>query len=105
MPKKGILLHLSHVNRDNEIEPFEFKLIEALNKSQYSIWQHLPINPPGKYNSPYSALSTFAGDLSLFSKKIKTHDYKEDLEEWIKDNDFWVFDWALFNILKNKFPL
>ena len=103
MPKKGILLHLSHVNRDNEIEPFEFKLIEALNKSQYSIWQHLPINPPGKYNSPYSALSTFAGDLSLFSKKIKTQEYKEGLEEWMKENDFWVFDWALFNILKNKF--
>jgi len=103
VPKKGILLHLSHVNRDKEIEPFEFKLIESLNKSQYSLWQHLPINPPGKYNSPYSALSTFAGDLSLFSKRLKTEEDKESLEEWIEDNDFWVFDWALFNILKNKF--
>ena len=71
MPKKGILLHLSHVNRDNETEPFELKLIEALNKSKYSIWQLLPINPPGKYSSPYSALSTFAGDLDLFSKKME----------------------------------
>ena len=71
MPKKGILLHLSHVNRVDEIKPFELKIIDALNESDYSVWQHLPINPPGKYNSPYSALSTFAGDLTLLSEKIE----------------------------------
>ncbi len=103
MPEKGILLHLSHVNRGNEIEPFEFKLIEALNKSKYSIWQFLPINPPGKYNSPYSALSTFAGDLNLFSKKMEIEEHNQGLEKWVEDNKFWVFDWALFNILKKEF--
>ena len=103
MPKKGLLLHLSHVNRDNEIRPFELKIIDALNESDYSVWQHLPINPPGKYNSPYSALSSFAGDLTLISKKIKIKKDKEDFETWVKDNDFWIFDWALFIILKKKF--
>ncbi len=103
MPKKGILLHLSHVNRDNETEPFELKLIETLNKSKYSIWQLLPINPPGKYSSPYSALSTFAGDLDLFSKKMEIKGSKESLEKWVENNDYWVIDWALFNILKSKF--
>ena len=103
MPKKGLLLHLSHVNRDNEIRPFELKIIDALNESDYSIWQHLPINPPGKYNSPYSALSSFAGDLTLISKKIEIKKDKEDFETWVKDNDFWIFDWALFIILKKKF--
>ena len=103
MPKKGLLLHLSHVNRDNEIRPFELKIIDALNESNYSVWQHLPINPPGKYNSPYSALSSFAGDLTLISKKIEIEKDKETFEMWVKDNDFWIFDWALFIILKKKF--
>ena len=103
MPQKGILLHLSHVNRDDEITPFELKIIGELRKYDYSVWQHLPINPPGKYNSPYSALSSFAGDLTLISKKIEINENKVNFEMWVKDNNFWIFDWALFVILKKKF--
>ncbi len=103
MPKKGILLHLSHVNRVNEIKPFELKIIDALNESDYSVWQHLPINPPGKYNSPYSALSTFAGDLTLLSEKIEIKKDKEIFGKWIQENSFWIYDWTLFTILKKKF--
>ena len=103
MPKKGILLHLSHVNRDNETEPFELKIIDTLSKFDYSVWQHLPLNPPGKYDSPYSALSTFAGDLTLMSENIKIEKDKSAFEKWVKGNAFWIFDWALFIVLKIKF--
>ena len=100
MTKKGILLHLAHVNRVNEKNPFELEFIKTLRRAGVEIWQHLPVNPPGKYDSPYSALSSFAGDLNLLSPNLTVDYSNEDFEKWKIKNSDWVFDWALFNVLK-----
>ena len=70
MTKKGILLHLAHVDRVKESVPFELGFIEILKKTGIEVWQHLPVNPPGKYDSPYSAPSSFAGDINLLSANL-----------------------------------
>lgn len=69
-----------HFNGD--IGKQAFKFVDFLEKAEQSWWQLLPINPVGKGNSPYSSISTFAGeelliDLeSLVSKGLLT---KSDL--------------------------
>ena len=100
MTKKGILLHLAHVNRVNEKNPFELEFIKTLRRAGVKIWQHLPVNPPGKHDSPYSAPSSFAGDINLLSPNLIVDYSNEDFEKWKTKNSDWVFDWALFNVLK-----
>ena len=100
MTKKGILLHLAHVDRVKESVPFELGFIEILKKTGIEVWQHLPVNPPGKYDSPYSAPSSFAGDINLLSSNLFFDYSNEDFEKWKIQNRDWVFDWALFNVLK-----
>ena len=102
MRKSGIVLHLAYVDRKEEIKPFEFELIKLLQNCSVKVWQHLPINPPGKYDSPYSALSVFAGDLNILSCKIEVKYDEKEFQQWFKENKEWAIDWALYTFLKKK---
>jgi 4-alpha-glucanotransferase len=42
--------------------------VDWLSQSGFSIWQILPLGPPGGGGSPYWARSDFAGDLSLIDR-------------------------------------
>lgn len=63
--KCGILLHLSSLPSEYGIgslgrEAYDF--VDFLKNSGQSYWQMLPLTPVGKGNSPYSTISSFAGE-------------------------------------------
>jgi len=68
--QSGILLHptalpSSYSSGDLGQEAFNF--VDFLARAGQHLWQVLPLSPPGYGDSPYSALSTFAGNLGLVS--------------------------------------
>lgn len=61
----GILLHptsLPNAYGVGDFGPSAMWWIDQLRENQQSLWQVLPLNPCGYGNSPYQALSAFAGN-------------------------------------------
>ncbi len=66
----GILLHptsLPSRGGIGDLGPAAYDFVEFLAAARQGLWQVLPLGPPGKENSPYSATSTFAGNPLLIS--------------------------------------
>src|SRR5260370_18762976 len=66
----GILLHptpLPSRGGIGDLGPEAYAFADFLAEAQQSIWQVLPLSPPGLGNSPYSAISAFAGNPLLIS--------------------------------------
>ena len=64
--KSGILLAVSSLPSKYGIGSLgyeAFRFVDFLKKTNQSYWQMLPLCPVGKGNSPYSSLSTFAGEI------------------------------------------
>ncbi len=64
--ESGILLPLSSLPSNYGIGTLgeeAYRFADFLEKSGQTYWQLLPLCPIGKGNSPYSALSTFAGEI------------------------------------------
>jgi len=64
--ESGILLPLSSLASKHGIGSLgeeAFRFADFLKQSGQTYWQLLPLCPIGKGNSPYSALSTFAGEI------------------------------------------
>lgn len=65
MRQSGILLHMSSLPSPYGIGTLgkaAYRFMDFLKKAGQSCWQMLPINPTGYGDSPYQALSTFAGN-------------------------------------------
>lgn len=65
MRKSGILLHVSSLPSPYGIGTLgksAYDFIDFLRQAGQKCWQMLPINPTGYGDSPYQALSTFAGN-------------------------------------------
>ncbi len=64
--ESGILLPLSSLPSNYGIGSLgeeAYRFVDFLKQSRQTYWQLLPLCPVGKGNSPYSALSTFAGEI------------------------------------------
>ena len=75
--KSGILLHptaLPGPNGIGEIGHNAYRFIDHLSDMGQSLWQILPIGPTDLYNSPYSSISTFAGNHLLISLSLLAED-------------------------------
>jgi len=62
----GILLHPTSVPAHGgigDLGPACYKFIDFLAAARQTLWQVLPLGPPGYGNSPYSATSAFAGNV------------------------------------------
>jgi 4-alpha-glucanotransferase len=57
-----------------DLGPTAAAYVEWLAGAGASWWQVLPLHPPGPGNSPYSAISTFAGDELLISPDLLVED-------------------------------
>ena len=65
MRQSGILLHISSLPSSYGIGSLgkaAYRFVDFLKRAGQSCWQMLPINPTGFGDSPYQALSTFAGN-------------------------------------------
>ena len=68
--RSGILLHptaLPSSHGIGDIGPEAYKFVDLLFNTGQSMWQVLPLGPTDYSNSPYSSLSTFAGNHLLIS--------------------------------------
>ncbi len=66
----GVLLHLTSLPGPygcGDLGPEARRFVDFLAAAGQTWWQMLPIGPPGPGNSPYSALSAFAGNHLLVS--------------------------------------
>jgi len=66
----GILLHPVSLPSEDGIGDFgthAFKFIDFLEKTEIGLWQVLPLGPTAYGNSPYTAVSSFAGNPLLIS--------------------------------------
>jgi 4-alpha-glucanotransferase len=66
----GILLHptsLPSLGGIGDLGPEAYAFADFLFQSRLGLWQVLPLSPPGLGNSPYSAISAFAGNPLLIS--------------------------------------
>ncbi|HIE11416.1 MAG TPA: 4-alpha-glucanotransferase [Kiritimatiellae bacterium] len=66
----GILLHITSLPGPwgiGELGPHARRFAEKLKNMGQSLWQVLPLGPTGYADSPYSTLSTFAGNHLLIS--------------------------------------
>ncbi|HLW55337.1 MAG TPA: 4-alpha-glucanotransferase [Candidatus Angelobacter sp.] len=66
----GIILHPTSLPSPGGIGDLgaeAYAFIDFLGRSRQGLWQILPLSPPGMGNSPYSAISAFAGNPLLIS--------------------------------------
>ena len=66
----GILLHptsLPSLGGIGDLGPEAYAFADFLSNARLGLWQVLPLSPPGMGNSPYSAISAFAGNPLLIS--------------------------------------
>ncbi|SDD81369.1 4-alpha-glucanotransferase/malto-oligosyltrehalose synthase,TIGR02401 [Dyadobacter soli] len=85
----GILLHISSLATSfgiGDVGPAAYQFADFLEKTNQKIWQILPLNPTevSQGNSPYSALSSRAGNPLLISPELLANEgylSQEDLEE------------------------
>lgn len=85
----GVLLHISSLSSPfgiGDIGPAAYQFADFLEKTNQKIWQILPLNPTeaAQGNSPYSALSSRAGNPLLISPELLAEEgylANEDLTE------------------------
>lgn len=66
----GILLHptsLPSLGGIGDLGPAAYSFADFLAHARQGLWQVLPLSPPAMNNSPYSAISAFAGNPLLIS--------------------------------------
>lgn len=66
----GVLLHLTSLpgpHAIGDMGPAAYRWVDQLKRAGQSWWQTLPVHPVGPGNSPYSAISLFAGEPLLIS--------------------------------------
>ncbi|WP_031527353.1 malto-oligosyltrehalose synthase [Dyadobacter crusticola] len=83
--KAGVLLHITSLPSPfgiGDLGPQAFAFADFLNKSNQRIWQLLPLNPtePSQANSPYSAVSSRAGNPLLISPELLVNEGLLDAE-------------------------
>ena len=65
-----------------------------------SVWQILPLHPPGPGRSPYGARSTFAGDPSWFGDDPDAD--RSAVEAFAAAHASWLDDWALYAAIRES---
>lgn len=77
MRQSGILLHISSLPSPYGIGSLgkaAYQFVDFLRQAGQSCWQMLPINPTGYGDSPYQALSSFAGNHYLIDLDMLVED-------------------------------
>jgi 4-alpha-glucanotransferase len=79
--------------------------IDWLAQAGFSIWQVLPLGPPGGGGSPYWARSDFAGHAAMIdrSELADLKDQRTDFEAFRARHQDWLEDYVLFEALADRF--
>lgn len=99
----GILLHPASLPGRTGRERLQAarRWIDFLAAAGQSVWQILPLNPPGPGDSPYLSVSAFAGSGDLFDDGRPVEEAA--FAAFCEKERYWLDDYALFCALKDKF--
>ena len=81
----GVLLHVTSLPSPygiGDMGPAAFAWVDRLHEAGQSWWQALPLGPTGYGDSPYQALSSFAGNGLLISPELLLEDGLLDAKAW-----------------------
>jgi 4-alpha-glucanotransferase len=79
--------------------------IDWLAQGGFSIWQVLPLGPPGGSGSPYLARSDYAGQSSMIDRS-ELPDFnalRSDFDAFLSAQADWLEDYVLFEALAERF--
>jgi 4-alpha-glucanotransferase len=95
----GLLLHPTSLpDRPSGLAAAASRFFAWAQEAGVSVWQILPVGPPGEGGSPYAALSAFAGDASWFGD-AGGHD-QAAVAAFSEEHAAWLDDWAHYAALK-----
>ncbi|MGC2461979.1 MAG: 4-alpha-glucanotransferase [Steroidobacteraceae bacterium] len=79
--------------------------IDWLAQAGFSIWQVLPLGPPGGGGSPYWARSDFAGQTSMIdcNELPDLNAQHSDFESFRAAHEDWLEDYVLFEAMADRF--
>ena len=118
--KAGILLHPTSLWGENGKEKITAAKawIDFLAAAGQTVWQILPLNPPGLGNSPYLSVSAFAGHETLFAdgagsagfclandqtETIIAENNRQAYLDFCDKNRYWLSGYALYRALQDHF--
>ena len=90
--RSGVLLHPSSfpgADTDGALGEEAYRFVRFLVDAGISVWQMLPVNSTGKYESPYQGTSIHAGNVHLISisKLLESDWLSDEVIEKIKNSD------------------
>ncbi len=98
----GLLLHPTSLpGRAAGVDTAAAGFLAWAQQAGVSVWQVLPVGPPGEGGSPYAALSAFAGDASWFPEAGDPT--SEALAAFGAEHAAWLDDWAHYAALKDAY--
>ncbi len=100
--RAGVLLHptsLPSGKLDGDVE----RWLQWLATQGFSLWQVLPLGEPQGGLSPYQSNSTFAINPALIDALPPLVETDADFQAFIQGQAFWLDDYALFKLFKQRF--
>ncbi|MEE3381421.1 MAG: 4-alpha-glucanotransferase [Succiniclasticum sp.] len=101
--RAGVLLHPTSLPGKTGRERLQAakQWIDFLAAAGQSVWQILPLNPPGLGDSPYLSVSAFAGSEDLFDDGRPVDDAA--FAAFCDKERYWLDDYALYCALKDEY--
>jgi 4-alpha-glucanotransferase len=109
--RSGVLLHPTSLisgegaNERGALGAAARAFIDWMVQAGFSVWQVLPLGPPGDGGSPYWARSDFAGDISLIDRceLPSLNDLRQDYQAFRSAQHGWLEDYVLFESMASRF--
>ena len=99
--RAGILLHVTSLP-SSRLDDDALRWIDFIASAGLSVWQVLPLVIPDANGSPYQSPSAFAMNPGLLpSNDAKVNE--SEFEEYCAVEAAWLEDFALFEVLKQRF--
>jgi 4-alpha-glucanotransferase len=95
--RAGALLHLGSL--DAALGRGGRAFIDWLAESGFSVWQVLPVGPPGPDGSPYWVRSDFAGNPAFIDRAEIPDPHGAEYAAFVAGSKHWLDDYALFEVL------
>lgn len=99
--RAGTLLHVTSLP-SGKLDDDAITWVDFMADSGLSVWQILPLVIPDATHSPYQSRSAFAMNPALLPDAPATIN-ASDFETFCAREDYWLDDFALFEVLKRRY--
>ena len=104
--RAGVLLHITslpnELGKKGRLDQNAWRFVDWLAEAKLSTWQFLPLNHPHSDGSPYNSVSAFAMNPAFLPEDWQAQLDTQGYREFLKDEPFWLHDYALFIVLKQQ---